>query len=162
MPVYSPFVSSLFCVVLFLRSPDFYEEVKIALPARLTERHHLLFTFFHISCQQKQNQSGNCETLIGYSVRLFHISSIHIAVSHFNLWTIQYTNSRHFEYVEIMKLDFLLVQWLPMVHNDRLQAGQFCLPIVLDRLPVNYSLHTPEVHTRSCLCMCSWVNPLLL
>ncbi|KAK7934281.1 hypothetical protein WMY93_005177 [Mugilogobius chulae] len=83
------------------KSPDFYEEVKIALPARLTERHHLLFTFYHISCQQKQNQSGSCETLIGYS-------------------------------------------WLPMLHSDRLQAGQFCLPIVLDRLPINYSLHTPE------------------
>lgn len=53
-----------------LRSPDFYEEVKLALPARLTERHHLLFTFYHISCQQKQNQSGSCETTIGYSVRL--------------------------------------------------------------------------------------------
>lgn len=52
------------------RSPDFYEEVKIRLPARLTERHHLLFSFFHISCQQKQNQSGNVESLIGYSVRV--------------------------------------------------------------------------------------------
>uniref|UniRef100_A0A673BLM7 Dedicator of cytokinesis 8 n=1 Tax=Sphaeramia orbicularis TaxID=375764 RepID=A0A673BLM7_9TELE len=83
------------------KSPDFYEEVKIALPARLTERHHLLFTFYHISCQQKQNQSGSCETLIGYS-------------------------------------------WLPILNNDRLQTGQFCLPIVLDRLPVNYSLHSPE------------------
>uniref|UniRef100_A0A8C6V920 Dedicator of cytokinesis 8 n=1 Tax=Neogobius melanostomus TaxID=47308 RepID=A0A8C6V920_9GOBI len=83
-------------------SPDFYEEVKIALPARLTEKHHLLFTFYHISCQHKQNQSGSCENLIGYS-------------------------------------------WLPMQHNDRLQAGQFCLPIVLDRLPTNYSLHLPEV-----------------
>ncbi|XP_061585333.1 dedicator of cytokinesis protein 8 isoform X2 [Cololabis saira] len=83
------------------KSPDFYEEVKIALPARLTERHHLLFTFYHISCQQKQNQSGNCETLIGYS-------------------------------------------WLPIFISDRLQTGQFCLPIILDRLPVNYSLHTPE------------------
>ncbi|XP_072289223.1 dedicator of cytokinesis protein 8 [Eucyclogobius newberryi] len=83
------------------KSPDFYEEVKIALPAHLTERHHLLFTFYHISCQQKQNQSGSCETLIGYS-------------------------------------------WLPMLHSDRLQAGQFCLPIVLDRLPINYSLHPPE------------------
>uniref|UniRef100_A0A8C9YQ63 Dedicator of cytokinesis 8 n=1 Tax=Sander lucioperca TaxID=283035 RepID=A0A8C9YQ63_SANLU len=83
------------------KSPDFYEEVKMALPARLTERHHLLFTFYQISCQQKQNQSGSCETLIGYS-------------------------------------------WLPMVNNDRLQTGQFCLPIILDRLPVNYSLHTPE------------------
>ncbi|XP_035495872.2 dedicator of cytokinesis protein 8 isoform X4 [Scophthalmus maximus] len=83
------------------KSPDFYEEVKLVLPACLTERHHLLFTFYHISCQQKQNQSGSCETLIGYS-------------------------------------------WLPMLNNDRLQTGQFCLPIVLERLPVNYSLHTPE------------------
>jgi hypothetical protein len=53
---------------LCARSPDFYEEVKLALPAQLTERHHLLFTFYHISCQQKQNQPS-CETLIGYSVR---------------------------------------------------------------------------------------------
>uniref|UniRef100_A0AAQ5Y7T4 Dedicator of cytokinesis 8 n=1 Tax=Amphiprion ocellaris TaxID=80972 RepID=A0AAQ5Y7T4_AMPOC len=84
------------------KSPDFYEEVKLALPARPTERHHLLFTFYHISCQQKQNQSGSCETLIGYS-------------------------------------------WLPILNSDRLQTGQFCLPIILERLPVNYSLHTPEV-----------------
>ncbi|XP_029365468.1 dedicator of cytokinesis protein 8 [Echeneis naucrates] len=83
------------------KSPDFYEEVKLILPARLTGRHHLLFTFYHISCQQKQNQSGSCETLIGYS-------------------------------------------WLPILNNDRLQTGQFCLPIALERLPVNYSLHTPE------------------
>uniref|UniRef100_A0A3P8S4G7 Dedicator of cytokinesis 8 n=1 Tax=Amphiprion percula TaxID=161767 RepID=A0A3P8S4G7_AMPPE len=83
------------------KSPDFYEEVKLALPAHPTERHHLLFTFYHISCQQKQNQSGSCETLIGYS-------------------------------------------WLPILNSDRLQTGQFCLPIILERLPVNYSLHTPE------------------
>uniref|UniRef100_A0A8C3XVD8 Dedicator of cytokinesis 8 n=1 Tax=Chelydra serpentina TaxID=8475 RepID=A0A8C3XVD8_CHESE len=47
------------------KSPDFYEEVKIKLPAKLTEKHHLLFTFYHISCQPKQ---GACvETLLGYS-----------------------------------------------------------------------------------------------
>uniref|UniRef100_A0A8C7ME32 Dedicator of cytokinesis 8 n=1 Tax=Oncorhynchus kisutch TaxID=8019 RepID=A0A8C7ME32_ONCKI len=84
------------------KSPDFYEEVKIALPARLTERHHLLFTFYHISCQQKQNQTATSETFIGFS-------------------------------------------WLPILSCDRLQTGQYCLPIALDRLPVNYSLHSPEV-----------------
>uniref|UniRef100_A0A4W5KBQ7 Dedicator of cytokinesis 8 n=1 Tax=Hucho hucho TaxID=62062 RepID=A0A4W5KBQ7_9TELE len=84
------------------KSPDFYEEVKIALPARLTERHHLLFTFYHISCQQKQNQTAPSETFIGFS-------------------------------------------WLPILSCDRLQTGQYCLPIALDRLPVNYSLHSPEV-----------------
>lgn len=55
------------CMAFFLnRSPDFYEEVKIKLPAKLTEKHHLLFTFYHISCQPKQGAS--VETLIGYSV----------------------------------------------------------------------------------------------
>ncbi|KAJ8285221.1 hypothetical protein GJAV_G00023710 [Gymnothorax javanicus] len=83
------------------KSPDFYEEVKIQLPAKLTERHHLLFTFFHISCQSKQNQAGNVENLIGYS-------------------------------------------WLPLLCNDQLQTGQFCLPIALERLPPNYSLQSPE------------------
>ncbi|XP_029915260.1 dedicator of cytokinesis protein 8 isoform X2 [Myripristis murdjan] len=98
----SEFVQEVYTPVTYHnKSPDFYEEVKLALPARLTERHHLLFTFYHISCQQKQNQSGSCETLIGYS-------------------------------------------WLPILNNDRLQTGQYCLPIVLDRLPANYSLHTPE------------------
>ncbi|KAL6033382.1 hypothetical protein STEG23_031826 [Scotinomys teguina] len=47
------------------KSPDFYEEVKIKLPAKLTVNHHLLFTFYHISCQQKQGASG--ESLLGYS-----------------------------------------------------------------------------------------------
>ncbi|XP_051950035.1 dedicator of cytokinesis protein 8 isoform X2 [Xyrauchen texanus] len=83
------------------RSPDFYDEIKIRMPARLTEKHHLLFTFYHISCQQKQNQTGSVETPIGYS-------------------------------------------WLPILNNDRLQTAQHCLPIVLDKLPVNYSLHFPE------------------
>ncbi|KAL4630060.1 dedicator of cytokinesis protein 8 isoform X3 [Arapaima gigas] len=83
------------------KAPDFYEEVKIRLPAKLTEKHHLLFTFYHISCQQKQNQTGSVESLIGYS-------------------------------------------WLPMLYSDRLQTGQYCLPIAQDRLPVNYSMHPPE------------------
>lgn len=34
------------------RTPEFYEEVKIELPAKLTDKHHLLFTFYQISCQK--------------------------------------------------------------------------------------------------------------
>ncbi|XP_056152523.1 dedicator of cytokinesis protein 8 [Lampris incognitus] len=83
------------------KSPDFHEEVKLNPSSSADPENHLLFTFYHISCQQKQNQSGNCETLIGYS-------------------------------------------WLPILNNEQLQTGQYCLPIVLDRLPVNYSLHSPE------------------
>ncbi|XP_006881388.1 PREDICTED: dedicator of cytokinesis protein 8 isoform X1 [Elephantulus edwardii] len=81
------------------KSPDFYEEVKIKLPAKLTANHHLLFTFYHISCQQKQGAS--VETLLGYS-------------------------------------------WLPILLNERLQTGSYCLPVALEKLPANYSLHSAE------------------
>ncbi|GFS94716.1 dedicator of cytokinesis protein 7 [Nephila pilipes] len=48
------------------RFPDFYDEIKIKLPAVFTEQHHLLFTFYHISCQKKVEQNPT-ETPIGYS-----------------------------------------------------------------------------------------------
>ncbi|KAG8437106.1 hypothetical protein GDO86_007980 [Hymenochirus boettgeri] len=52
-------------VVYHNRSPDFHEEIKIKLPATLTDQHHLLFTFYHVSCQQKQNTP--LETPVGYT-----------------------------------------------------------------------------------------------
>uniref|UniRef100_A0A673MEG0 Dedicator of cytokinesis protein 7-like n=1 Tax=Sinocyclocheilus rhinocerous TaxID=307959 RepID=A0A673MEG0_9TELE len=52
-------------VVYHNRSPDFHEEVKIKLPASLTDHHHILFTFYHVSCQQKQNTP--LETPVGYT-----------------------------------------------------------------------------------------------
>ncbi|XP_075415020.1 dedicator of cytokinesis protein 8 isoform X2 [Tenrec ecaudatus] len=81
------------------KAPDFYEEVKLKLPARLTTSHHLLFTFYHVSCQQKQG--GSVESLLGYS-------------------------------------------WLPILMNERLQTGSHCLPIALEKLPPNYSMHSAE------------------
>ncbi|XP_062985366.1 dedicator of cytokinesis protein 8 [Elgaria multicarinata webbii] len=94
------FVQEIYTPVTYHnKSPDFYEEVKIKLPAKLTEKHHLLFTFYHISCQPKQ---GSCvETLLGYS-------------------------------------------WLPILLNDRLQTGHYCLPVALDKLPSNYSMYSAE------------------
>ncbi|XP_030062505.1 dedicator of cytokinesis protein 7 isoform X9 [Microcaecilia unicolor] len=52
-------------VVYHNRSPDFHEEIKIKLPATLTDHHHLLFIFYHVSCQQKQNTP--LETPVGYT-----------------------------------------------------------------------------------------------
>ncbi|XP_038048648.1 dedicator of cytokinesis protein 7-like isoform X3 [Patiria miniata] len=48
------------------KSPDFYEEIKIKLPADLADYHHLLFTFYHISCQRKQDVIP-VETPIGFT-----------------------------------------------------------------------------------------------
>ncbi|XP_078495835.1 dedicator of cytokinesis protein 7 [Ciona intestinalis] len=48
------------------KNPDFYEEIKIQLPTYLTSRHHLFFSFFHISCQRKQDLNP-IESHVGYS-----------------------------------------------------------------------------------------------
>lgn len=50
------------------KNPSFYDEVKMRLPADLSAKHHLLFTFYHISCQKKVEQP-NVETPIAYTVR---------------------------------------------------------------------------------------------
>lgn len=52
------------------RSPDFHDEIKIKLPASLSDHHHILFTFYHVSCQQKQNTP--LETPVGYTVSTSH------------------------------------------------------------------------------------------
>ncbi|XP_067276971.1 dedicator of cytokinesis protein 7-like isoform X5 [Pseudorasbora parva] len=52
-------------VIYHNKSPEFYEEVKMKIPTNLTDNHHLLFTFYHISCQPKQNTP--LETPVGYT-----------------------------------------------------------------------------------------------
>uniref|UniRef100_A0A3Q3E2Q1 Dedicator of cytokinesis 6 n=1 Tax=Hippocampus comes TaxID=109280 RepID=A0A3Q3E2Q1_HIPCM len=54
-------------IIYHNKSPEFYEEMKLKIPANLTDNHHLLFTFYHISCQTKQNTP--LETPVGYTVR---------------------------------------------------------------------------------------------
>ncbi|XP_011501940.1 PREDICTED: dedicator of cytokinesis protein 7 [Ceratosolen solmsi marchali] len=48
------------------KNPNFYDEIKIRMPADLSARHHLLFTFYHISCQKKVEQP-NVETPVAYT-----------------------------------------------------------------------------------------------
>ena len=49
------------------KCPDFYEEVKIKLPSNLREHHHILFTFYHISCQGQRKDQGSTEIPVGYT-----------------------------------------------------------------------------------------------
>uniref|UniRef100_A0A671RTF6 Dedicator of cytokinesis protein 9-like n=1 Tax=Sinocyclocheilus anshuiensis TaxID=1608454 RepID=A0A671RTF6_9TELE len=53
------------------QNPEFYEEFKIELPAQLTDRHHLLFTLYHISCDSNSKASTKrreqVEIQVGYA-----------------------------------------------------------------------------------------------
>ncbi|XP_030838046.1 dedicator of cytokinesis protein 11 isoform X16 [Strongylocentrotus purpuratus] len=50
--------------------PEFYEEVKLALPTQLNSKHHLLFRFYHVSCETGKGTVKKKETVdsfVGYS-----------------------------------------------------------------------------------------------
>ena len=67
-------VTYVICViVIFLRVPEFYDGIKIELPPQLTDKHHLLFSFYHISCKKPKPTEEKVEPLcIGYSVSDLH------------------------------------------------------------------------------------------
>ena len=49
------------------KQPQFYDEIKINLPANLHPGHHLLFTFYHVNVQQTKGKAP-AEVPVGYSV----------------------------------------------------------------------------------------------
>ncbi|KAG9278538.1 dedicator of cytokinesis protein 10 isoform X6 [Astyanax mexicanus] len=53
------------------QNPDFYDEVKIELPTQLHEKHHLLFSFYHVTCDINAKTSSKkkeaLETPVGYA-----------------------------------------------------------------------------------------------
>lgn len=49
------------------RSPTFYDEIKVQLPANLNQNHHLLFTVYHVSCRADKTIQNATETPVGWS-----------------------------------------------------------------------------------------------
>ncbi|XP_067363467.1 dedicator of cytokinesis protein 10 isoform X3 [Channa argus] len=68
-PVFTTAACSI--VLHHSQSPDFYDEVKIELPTQLHEKHHLLFSFFHVTCdinaKTNAKRKETLETPVGYS-----------------------------------------------------------------------------------------------
>ncbi|XP_076270905.1 dedicator of cytokinesis protein Ziz isoform X1 [Rhynchophorus ferrugineus] len=61
-------VSHMSCAVLHHNTiPTWYEEIKIRLPTNILYSHHLLFTFYHISCDITKKRENGIETCVGYA-----------------------------------------------------------------------------------------------
>ncbi|XP_058885990.1 dedicator of cytokinesis protein 9-like isoform X10 [Acipenser ruthenus] len=66
------FTKNAFAAVLHhQQNPEFYDEIKIELPTQLNEKHHLLFTFYHVACDSTSKGSTKkkeqIETQVGYA-----------------------------------------------------------------------------------------------
>ncbi|XP_050306735.1 dedicator of cytokinesis protein 9 isoform X2 [Anthonomus grandis grandis] len=79
-PGQGPLVSSMTCAVLHHNTmPSWYEEVKIRLPTNILYSHHLLFTFYHISCDITKKRDNGVDTCVGYAwLPLLHKGKINV------------------------------------------------------------------------------------
>ncbi|KAM9820909.1 LOW QUALITY PROTEIN: dedicator of cytokinesis protein 9-like [Neosynchiropus ocellatus] len=60
------FTKQAFAAVLHhQQNPEFYDEIKIELPTQLHEKHHLLFTFYHVSCDSNSKKKDVVEAPVG-------------------------------------------------------------------------------------------------
>ena len=57
-------------------TPDFYEEIKAGMPTEISERHHIVFTFYHVSCElakslisakRSSKSMQSVESIVGYA-----------------------------------------------------------------------------------------------
>ncbi|XP_043275620.1 dedicator of cytokinesis protein 9 isoform X2 [Venturia canescens] len=56
------------CAVLHHNAvPSWYEEIKMRLPTKLHAKHHLLFSFYHISCDMNKKKENGVENCVGYA-----------------------------------------------------------------------------------------------
>uniref|UniRef100_A0A3P8XCC2 Dedicator of cytokinesis 9b n=1 Tax=Esox lucius TaxID=8010 RepID=A0A3P8XCC2_ESOLU len=61
------FTKQAFAIVLHhQQNPEFYDEIKIELPPQLDEKHHLLFSFYHISCDSN-SKKDQVEAQVGWA-----------------------------------------------------------------------------------------------
>ncbi|KAL4220208.1 Dedicator of cytokinesis protein 9 [Mactra antiquata] len=82
--IYSPNGLSVFTTVASStvlhhnQTPEYLDEVKISLPALLQEKHHILFKFYHVSCEGSKGSSkrkDGIEMPVGYAwIPLLHAS----------------------------------------------------------------------------------------
>ncbi|XP_063281579.1 dedicator of cytokinesis protein 9 isoform X3 [Pelobates fuscus] len=63
--------NALACVLHHHQNPEFYDEIKIELPTQLHGKHHLLFTFYHVSCDTSSKggtkKKDVIESQVGYA-----------------------------------------------------------------------------------------------
>jgi hypothetical protein len=100
--------------------PQFYDEVKVLLPLNLSEKHHLLFKFYHVSCSNAKMQSNvNIQSSDDTTLELNNPSGVSFASTN------QTAGSNSQKLVETL----IGYSWLSVFKNGRLINGEKHLPV---------------------------------
>uniref|UniRef100_A0A8C8BWE3 Dedicator of cytokinesis 11 n=1 Tax=Oncorhynchus tshawytscha TaxID=74940 RepID=A0A8C8BWE3_ONCTS len=87
------------------QNPEFYDEVKIELPVHVHEKHHILFTFYHISCEiSTKTSTKKRESMCVSTIYLHYLRRPSLSV------TVGYS-------------------WAPLLKDGRIQSIELQLPV---------------------------------
>ncbi|RNA16406.1 dedicator of cytokinesis 9-like, partial [Brachionus plicatilis] len=92
------------------KTPQFYDEIKILLPLNLHEKHHILFKFYHISCNNAKTIQEECDTSLSESITNISGKNVESLIG---------------------------FSWLPVFKNGKLFDGEKSMPIA-QNLPNEY------------------------
>lgn len=95
------------------KNPQFYDEIKFLLPLNLTEKHHVLFRFYHVSCSTAKSSLVKDTNVIDRSIS----GDKHV-----------YSNNNLNQAVKNIE-NPIGFAWLPIFKQGRLLSGEKNLPI---------------------------------
>jgi hypothetical protein len=102
------------------KNPQFYDEIKVLLPLNLTEKHHLLFKFYHVSCTNARSTSNSLfSSDLSTSVSTTTTNGTDDTLSSISSSS---TANRNIE-------TLVGYAWLPIFKNGRLFSGEKTLPL---------------------------------
>ncbi|GFS17216.1 dedicator of cytokinesis protein 9 [Elysia marginata] len=138
--------------------PDFMEEVKVSLPVQLRERHHLLFRFYHVSCEASKS-SGSTSGRASSGKKK---DSIEMPVGYAWLPLLQdgsgSTSGRASSGKKKDSIEMPVgYAWLPLLQDGRPVTGEKVIPVAAS-LPAFYLSHDSLSLTKSTGSDVKWVD----
>jgi len=121
LPGQARLVSQWVCPVAHhVTCPSWYDEIKVELPTPLTARHHLLFTFVHVSCEvAKQRRTTSSSSSSAAAAAASDVQSASAGAE-----------------------TVVGFSWLPLLHKGRLRVEAQALPVAA-QLPAGYLSFEP-------------------
>ncbi|CAF0831727.1 unnamed protein product [Brachionus calyciflorus] len=144
-------------VVYHNKTPQYSDEIKIKLPALVSNsNYHLLFTFYHVSCQNSKDQ---LDTVIGYSWLPLEQQFQYETTVQFvntnnqglqpNIANASQDQEINFKKGASQEVDGKISSFTKVTRCQMVKSGIYSLPISFEKLPSGYSALNYSIYDNS-------------
>ena len=137
------------------RNPEYYNEIKVELPAQLTTKHHILFTFYHISCMKpRPHEPGFQEPqFLGCTVSMCVHACVCVCAC-VCVYVSVCVCLDMYVYSCLDVCEYFIFQWIPLLEDGELKTGSYNLCVSAEKPPSAYSQLKTDVRASSSVVTC--------